>query len=82
MPSYRSVLERPNFHEDPIVGDKVECWLFNIPDGRSYGERWIGEVLSINYSIKRSYHVTRPGFPNINVTIKEIWKIVKENVNG
>lgn len=60
----------------PVVGDLVECWLFNTPDKSYYGKKWVGEVLKVDEDKKRSFLVTRPGYPNIEVSIKEIWQVV------
>jgi hypothetical protein len=59
------------------VGDHVECWLFNTPDKSHYGEKWVGEVLKVDLDKKRSFLVTRPKYPNIEVSIKEIWKVIQ-----
>jgi hypothetical protein len=62
--------------KEPTVDDLVECWLFNTPDGKHYGERWIGKVLKVEHDNKRPYLVTRPNYPNIEINIKEIWQVV------
>lgn len=59
------------------VGDKVQCRLFNTPEGKFYGESWVGEILDIQVLVRHSdiwyldgeeemkYLVTRDGYAQL-----------------
>lgn len=38
------------------VGDKVICRLYNTPEGKFYGESWIGEILEIDQEAADYYY--------------------------
>ncbi len=59
-----------------VVGDTVNCRLYNKAEGKFYGNPWTGEVVSINQKSAKPYTVTRPGYPNISLLRDEIRGIV------
>ena len=72
------------------TGDKVQCRLFNTPEGKFYGDYWVGILLDIqertvhselwyvNGTKRTEYLVTQPnGLPPIWLQRKEIKRIIK-----
>ncbi len=66
------------------IGDKVQCRLYNAPEGKFYGESWIGKIVYIfgltgdkakdkTYAVTKR-HATPSGFP---LHRKEIIRRVK-----
>jgi hypothetical protein len=61
------------------VGDHVECWMLT---PKKLEGKWVGEVLKVDLDKKRSFLVTRPKYPNIEISIKEIWQVIQKEING
>jgi len=62
------------------IGDKVVCRLYNSVDKAYYGEEWIGEILQDEIfhregKSNRPILVTRPDYPNIWLSRREVREI-------